>query len=311
MILMSRRVEWRGFMPAAVTPFDREGNLNENALRQMLRLLIEDGVSGIVLLGDNGESWMLTDDEKERVFQIGVEECKGKVTIIGTTSGDYDERRVMKLTEYAKSIGMDGVMLHAPHREITESEMLAYYKRVSRLGIPIMIYNIPRKLPVNIETGLMRKLADQIDNFVAVKESDRDFWVLSDKIKLMGDELAFFVGPCSLILPGLQLGAAGYIATSPEFLGRRCEDIIRFIRNHDLENAVKLHYVLCDSYRMLSDASLGTWAAKLKCALELLGKPAGFPRRPIEPLTEEQKQGLQRRMAQIGLIPVGNAPVHE
>jgi len=161
---------------------------------------------------------MLTDDERKRVFKIAVEECKGKVAVLGTTTGDYSEERVIELTKYANDIGMDGVMFHAPFRVINEREIIRFYKRISEVDIPMMIYNIPRKLPVNIHTSLMKKLVDEVENFVAVKEADRDLWTVSDKIKLIGDEVAVFVGPCPLILPGLQFGAVGYIATSPEFL---------------------------------------------------------------------------------------------
>jgi 4-hydroxy-tetrahydrodipicolinate synthase len=299
---MTRRIDWSGYFPASVTPFDKEGNIDENSLRGMLRSYMEDGASGIIMLGDNGENWMLTDDERKRVFKIAVEECKGKVTVLGTPTGDYSEERVIELTKYANDIGMDGVMLHAPFRAINEREIIRFYKRISEIGIPMMIYNIPRKLPVNIHTALMKKLVDEVENFVAVKEADRDLWTVSDKIKLIGDEVAVFVGPCPLILPGLQLGAVGYIATSPEFLGKRCEDIIKFVRNNDIKNAVKIHFTICDAYRILDDASLGTWAAKLKYALSLQGKPAGLPRKPILPLTEDQQRVIKQKMTQLGLL---------
>jgi dihydrodipicolinate synthase/N-acetylneuraminate lyase len=304
---MVRRVDWNGFFPAVVTPFDREGNFDQDALREMLRILMDDGVSGVVMLGDNGEWWALTEDEKKTVFDIAVKECRGKVTVIGTTTGLQSEKKTIELTQYAKDIGMDGVMLHAPLinaglTKLTEREILDFYKRISKVGIPMLIYNIPRKIPVDMDVNFMKKLADEIENFVAVKEADRNIWHLTDKLRLLGDEIAFFIGPCTLIWPGLSMRAVGYIASSPEFFGRQCEDIIKFVKNKEVEKAVEFHFRLCESYKMVTDLTLGPFRAVHKYALNLVGKPAGYPARPVEPLTEKAKKAIKNKMTELGFL---------
>lgn len=103
---VAKRIDWRGSFPAVVTPFDKQGNLDEAALREMLRLLMEDGASGVVMLGDNGEWWALTDEEKKTIFDISVDVCSGKIPVIGTTTGYHREEKVIELTQYAKDVGM-------------------------------------------------------------------------------------------------------------------------------------------------------------------------------------------------------------
>jgi 4-hydroxy-tetrahydrodipicolinate synthase len=96
------------------------------------------------------------------------------------------------------------------------------------------------------------------------------------------------------------MGAVGYIASGPEFLGKGCEDMLIFAENNQTAEAMKLHFRLCESYRMLTNLKLGSFRAVHKYALNFLGKPAGYPARPVAPLSERAKQLVRSKMRELG-----------
>jgi 4-hydroxy-tetrahydrodipicolinate synthase len=135
---------------------------------------------------------------------------------------------------------------------------------------------------------------------IGIKEASRDFFHHTHLIERFRDRLSIMVGPCHFILPGLALGAHGYIATGPELLGNlaaRLPEIARAAPGREYADA---HFKLTTLYEMMMGT--GTWPSALKAALNLLGQPAGVPREPVLPLTGADLEKVTRVMRACGLV---------
>ncbi len=160
-----------GILTAMVTPFDRDGRLDEDAAVRLMRHLLDNGSDGLVVAGSTGESPTLSDDEKCRLWELAVAECPEDATIVAGT-GTYDTRHSVELTERAAEIGVDAMLVVTP-----------YYNKPNRRGIkahfetvaaatdrPIVVYNIPSRTVTDIPNDLLAELAE-IDNVAAVKQA--------------------------------------------------------------------------------------------------------------------------------------------
>ncbi len=160
----SRDMRLGGILTAMVTPFDSTGDLNEDATARLVRHLLENGSDGLVLAGSTGEGATMTDEEKVRLWEIGVAESGDAPIIAGT--GTYDTRHSVELTERAHEVGVDAMLVVTP-----------YYVRPNRRGIkahyeavaaatdrPIVAYNIPSRTATDMPNDLLAELAADIDN---------------------------------------------------------------------------------------------------------------------------------------------------
>ena len=160
-----------GILTAMVTPFDRDGQLDEDAAVHLMHHLLENGSDGLVLAGSTGEGPTLTDEEKLRLWELAVAETPEDATVVAGT-GTYDTRHSVELTERATEIGVDAMLVVTP-----------YYNRPNRRGIkahfetvagatdrPIVVYNIPSRTATDIPNDLLAELAE-IENVAALKQA--------------------------------------------------------------------------------------------------------------------------------------------
>ncbi len=165
------RMRIGGILTAMVTPFGRDGRLDEDAAVRLMQHLLDNGSDGLVLAGSTGESPTLTDEEKFRLWELGVAETPDDVTIVAG-SGTYDTRHSVELTERATEIGVDAMLVVTP-----------YYNRPNRRGIkahfetvaaatdrPVVVYNIPSRTATDIPNDLLAELAE-IENVAALKQA--------------------------------------------------------------------------------------------------------------------------------------------
>jgi len=136
------KVNWTGNFPAVVTPFDRDGAINDAKFLELIELFVSEGAAGIIISGSNGESWALEPDERLHLIRIAAELLKGKLPIIGGTGGIITPR-VVELTKAAKEAGADGAMIMPPYYAmVNRKEVVAHYKAISDgAALPIMLYN--------------------------------------------------------------------------------------------------------------------------------------------------------------------------
>jgi 4-hydroxy-tetrahydrodipicolinate synthase len=160
-----------GILTAMVTPFDRDGAVAEEATVGLMRHLLANGSDGLVLAGTTGESPTLSDDEKRRLWELGVQECGGDGLIVAGT-GTNDTRHSIELTELATETGVHAVLVVAPYyNKPNRRGILAHYRAVAAAtDRPVIIYNIPSRTALDLPNDLLRELAE-IPNVTAVKQS--------------------------------------------------------------------------------------------------------------------------------------------
>ncbi len=296
--------DWGGCFTAVVTPFKENGDLDKESFSRNLELLIGEGLDGAVVAGCTGESWMITDDEREELFELAVETADNRCVVIGGT-GQLTAEGNIHFCRRAKKLGMDGVMiLPPPMVHPNDNEIINFFSTISNtVDFPILVYNNPRRQGVDMPPELLLKLAD-IKNVAAVKEASKEFGRVFEVIRLVGRKLKIFGGHSSYQgVATIIMGADGWVGSlDTQLLGKEAIQMYKLIKEGKLEKAVQIQYRCIAAELALKGDQSGTFPAGLKYAMNLRGRPGGFPRLPILPLTNKQKAYVQKVMKELNLI---------
>jgi 4-hydroxy-tetrahydrodipicolinate synthase len=291
----------KGFVPAVVTPFNSSGEIQFGDFETIIRWCLDIGAGGICIAGDNGESWALSIDERRALLAAARSIVNGRVPLILGSSA-ATTRQSIHYAEVAATEGADAILL-MPQTYVlkaTRSELLAHFRKVAAaVRIPIVLYNSPRRSGISMSVDDISAVADAAP-VVALKESSRDVDHLSHVIHRLGRRVAIMTGPAPFIFLGAALGAAGFIATGPELLGKtatRLMDVGRAAPNEDYR---QLHHSLTVLYQTLM--GLGTWPAALKAALNAIGLPAGLPREPVEALSSADQAKMISVLRELSIV---------
>jgi 4-hydroxy-tetrahydrodipicolinate synthase len=272
-----------GILTAMVTPFDKDGELDEDAAVRLMHHLLENGSDGLVLAGTTGESPTLTDEEKCRLWELATSETRRDATIVAGT-GTYDTRHSVELTERATEIGVDAVLVVTP-----------YYNRPNRRGIkahfetvaaatdrPVIVYNIPSRTATDIPNDLLAELA-QIENVAAVKQARYEDMQPIDGMDLLA-------GNDDVLARVMDMGGTGGIHVASHLVGREMRRII-----DEPDNRQEIEDGLRDLYRALT---VTTNPIPVKTALQLAGHDVGGLRLPLVEASDEElaviREALER-----------------
>ncbi len=298
-----RSVNWRGNFCAAITPFAADGGLDEDRFARNLHLLLDEGIDGFVIAGHTGEAWALDATERFRVFEIAVEAAAGRVPVIGAVSAIRTGEAVA-LARGAEARRLDGVMLTAPaYAMVDETEILAHFQAVSdACPLPIMLYNIPRRIGRDLSPELLARAAE-IDGVVALKQSSPSFDDIGRAIDACGERMLIFAGnSADRGLPAAALGADGFVSSvETQALGTEAIALWRLSIDGDIA-AARTVQRKCSRVKKFLGA-FGTEPAALKVAMNHTGRPGGYPRPPILPLSAEEAAQVEAFMDELTLVP--------
>lgn len=291
----------RGNVPAVVTPFTETGDLDQEALVRVLEWHIEQGADGICVAGDNGEAWALQSEDRRQLAEAAVRVAGGRVPVIMGASATTARQSIV-LAEIAATVGVDALMVgpQAYVLKATTAELVARMETIHRaVPLPIVLYNSPRRTNISLTLESLGAIVDAVP-VVGLKEATRDFFHLSHVIRRFGERLCVFVGPAPFILPGLALGAGGFISSGPELFRGAAAEVGRMALAAPDQTLRDLHDGFTRIYETLM--GLGTWPAALKAALGLQGVPAGVPREPVQPLDAGGLATLRTVMEELRLL---------
>lgn len=290
-----------GFVPAVVTPFDASGAIQYRDYARLIEWLISLGARGICVAGDNGESWALVPEERQKLLEQAVETVAGRVPVIlgasaptGAMAGKYAQMAVQG--------GADAVLLMPQTYVLKASrkELLAHFARVADAAdIAIVAYNSPRRAGIGLSVDDIEAICD-VAPIVGIKESTRDIQHLTSLIERLGKRIAVMTGPSNFLLAAAALGARGFIATGPELLGPDAARIMQLGQGVPNDDYRRVHNALTALYEVLM--RLGTWPSAFKAALNLIGQPAGVPREPVAALEPSQLDALQKTLGHLRLL---------
>jgi 4-hydroxy-tetrahydrodipicolinate synthase len=276
-----------GILTAMVTPFDRYGAVAEEATVGLMRHLLANGSDGLVLAGTTGESPTLSDDEKRRLWELGVQECGGDGLIVAGT-GTNDTRHSIELTELATETGVDAVLVVAPYyNKPNRRGILAHYRAVAAAtDRPVIIYNIPSRTALDLPNDLLRELAE-IPNVTAVKQSRYE-----DVTPIEGLDL--LAGNDDTLAEVLDMGGTGGVLVASHLVGGEMRRMI-----DEPERRREIHDSLLDLFKVLF---ITTSPIPVKAALNMLGHEVGAPRLPLVEASEEEKELVREVLERHGLL---------
>jgi 4-hydroxy-tetrahydrodipicolinate synthase len=287
-----------GFVPAIVTPFAANGEIMEDGFLEIFEWLIARGATAVCIAGDNGESWALSAEERGRLTRIAVERSAGRVKVITGCSAPT-LKASLAYARAARENGADA-LLSMPQTYVlkaTRDELLRRFDGLARdVDLPIVAYNSPRRAGLDLSLDDIGAILDAAP-VIGIKESSRDFFHHTHLIDRYAHRMAIMVGPCHYIIPGIALGAHGFIATGPEFLGADAARLTTLAREKPTAETAALHVKLTRLYELLMGTS--TWPASFKAALNLIGLPAGGPRDPVSPATPADIEKIKAVLAEI------------
>ncbi|HEU4736015.1 MAG TPA: 4-hydroxy-tetrahydrodipicolinate synthase [Solirubrobacterales bacterium] len=288
--------EIRGVITAMVTPFDRNGRVDLDAGRRLAAYLVSHGSHGIVISGSTGESATITDPEAFELMAVVREEV-GEETLLAFGTGTNDTRHSVELTKSAVENGADAALVVTPYyNKPNPAGILAHFEAVAEAAgdLPIIAYNIPSRVVVNMPPSLLAELA-QIDNVVAVKQANND--------ELQPIEgLDILAGNDEIFLKTLEIGGAGGICVASHLVGPQMREVWDAAQAGDLERAHDIDSGLHEVYAAMG---VTTNPIPLKAALEMTGLiPSGTLRLPLVPVNAEQRATVRAALESVGLTAV-------
>jgi 4-hydroxy-tetrahydrodipicolinate synthase len=290
----------RGVIPAIVTPFTDDGDLNESGLRKLTDYVIDGGVHGIMTSGGTGEFPHLSREEKRLVTSVVVDQARGRVPVIAGTAA-CSTREAISLSQDAEEAGAEAVIVTAPYYFILPEEALfEHYEAIAdATSLPVVLYNNPTYTGNNMSPQLMAKLAPN-PGIIGVKQSNADMGQLVEVVRLVSSDFAVLTGIDSQFYPALCVGGVGIFSTAASVVPRQMVDLYRAFVDGRQQEARELHLRLQGLNRFL-EYDPG-YVAPCKEALTLLGMPAGPVRKPLPALSAAEREGVRQALVELDLL---------
>ena len=283
-------------LTATVTPFKADGTVDLEAFRALARHLVDHGSDGLVVTGTTGEAPTLSDAERLALYEAAVDEVGERATVVAGT-GTYSTSHSVHLTEQAHELGVDGFLVVTPYyNKPPPRGIVAHFQAIADVtDKPIVVYNIPSRVVLNLETETIAALGD-IPTVRAVKQAYPD---LAQARAIVELGLDLYAGDDDLILPFLELGGIGGVCVHTHVVGPQVKELVRRFRAGDLEGARALDAELRPSIELLRAAPN---PMAIKCALALLGHDVGGLRLPLVEVTDEERERVRDCLARLGLL---------
>lgn len=290
---------FRGSIVPIVTPF-KHGELDLESLANIIDWQIENGTHGISVQGTTGEPSSLRIEERKQVIKIAYDAVAGRVPFIPGT-GSTNHAETLELTDYAETLGVDGVLLISPYylRPSQEGLFQHFDAIAKRTDLPVILYNIPGRTAVNIEIDTVARLKEANDNIIGVKESNKDFEHINRLIKKMGRDFGVYSGIELLCFPILAIGGAGYVSATGNLMPKEVADLYNLVEAGKWQDAQDLHYKMMT----LNDAIfMEINPVPVKTILGMMGKCSDEVRLPLAPVSAENRAKLEIIARDYGLI---------
>jgi len=283
-------------LTAIVTPFRADGSVDLDRFRELASYLVDNGSDGLVVCGTTGESPTLSDDEKVGLWETAVDLLRGRATVIAGT-GTYDTAHSIHLTKKATEIGVDGLLVVTPYyNKPPQRGIVAHFEAIaSASDLPIVAYNIPTRVIVNIEPETIERLA-QIPTVVAVKQAHDD---LDEARQIPGFGLDLYSGDDNITYAFLELGGVGVISVVSHVVGPQIEQMIAAFRSGDVARAKELDDALAPAYDLLK---VQTNPIAIKAALNLLGHDVGGLRLPLVEADQDETERIHSCLERLGVL---------
>jgi 4-hydroxy-tetrahydrodipicolinate synthase len=284
---------------ALVTPFGEDLSLDERALRRLIRRQIDGGIDFLVPCGTTGESPTLTRAEHVRVVAITVEEADGAVPVLAGAGG-YNTAEVISLGNELQRIGVDGLLSVNPYyNRPTQEGLYQHFKAIADgVPLPIVLYNIPGRTSVNIETPTLRRLA-AVENIVAVKEASGNIGQMAAVAHAMPDRFDILSGDDAITIPLIALGGRGIVSVVSNEIPAEMTRLTHMAMEGDFAAA----RVIQRAWMPLMEMNfIESNPIPLKTAMALMGLLQPVWRLPMTPPSPQTRAKVSAVLQSLGLL---------
>ncbi|WP_233850007.1 dihydrodipicolinate synthase family protein [Paraburkholderia sp. HD33-4] len=282
-----------GINLAISTPFDRDGKPDHGRLEQLIEKYIAAGIRGFVLSSGTGMHVYLSPQESKELVAFGAKVINGRARIIAQTSALLVDD-VVERTRHAAECGADGVMVLPPFFEgpTDDDGVFEFYAAVARGGLPIIGYNVPQAVGVEITPSLLRRLCE-IPEFLAVKDSSGD---LARQAALIRTGLPMMNGADPLVPYAMYAGVQGLIWGGANFAPKTCTQLVSAAQEHRWDDAREIWRLLEPAMSLIWQ---GDYVQSVYAAAEMTGYGAGNPRRPLSRLAASKIDTLRSALGEL------------
>lgn len=287
-------------IPAMVTPFDENLDLDLKQARALARRLVENGADALIINGTTGESPTVFYPQKMKLFEAVVSEIDGEVPVIANV-GDNCTADTVDFARDVQKLGVDGFMLVVPYYNKPPKEGLyQHFKTIAgSIDLPCILYNIPGRCVINMTAETTLRLANEVDNIVAIKEASGNLEQVAAILAGAPEGFEVYSGDDALTYDIMKLGGAGVISTIGNVAPDRMKEIVDLCAAGDFEAATKANEALLP---LMNELFITSNPIMVKEALNLLGFPVGGVRLPLVNATAEQSAELAEVMRQVGVL---------
>ena len=283
---------------ALVTPFRKDGSLDEQALRQMVKRQIEAGIDFLVPCGTTGESPTLTREEHLRVVEITVELAKGKVPVLAGAGG-YNTAEVIALARELAALSADGILSVTPYyNKPTQEGLYQHYRAIAEaVPLPIILYSVQGRTGVNVEPATVKRLA-AIENIVGIKEASGNVSQMAAILNAVPDDFTVLSGDDAITLPLIALGGRGVISVVSNEIPAEMSQLTRLALQGDFDGARRIHR----RYHPLMEINfVESNPIPVKAALAEMGLLEPVWRLPLVPPKAENQARIRAVLESLGL----------
>jgi 4-hydroxy-tetrahydrodipicolinate synthase len=289
----------RGCGTALVTPFRRDGSLDEPALRSLVGWQVEAGIDFLVPCGTTGETPALSADEARRVVEITIEVAAGRVPIVAGATSNATADAVAKAKSMASIRGVDAILTASPYyNKPTQEGQYQHFKAIAdAVDKPLVLYNVPGRTGANIEPATLGRLA-KIPNIRAVKEASGNMSQIADVFNAVPEGFLVFSGDDAITLPVVALGGAGIISVASNEIPAEMGAMTRAALANKWDTARGLHR----KYLPLMQANfIESNPIPVKAVLAMMGRIEEIYRLPMAPMKPENRARLEKIASEVGL----------
>ena len=290
----------KGAFVAIVTPI-KNGEIDEERMRELIEFQIENGTHGIVPCGTTGESATLSHEEHKRVVKITVDQVNKRVPVIAG-SGSNSTREALELTAFAKEVGADAALVITPYyNKPTQEGLYQHYKKLAEeVRFPIVIYNVPSRTGCDILPETVARLASDFKEIVGIKEATGSVRRATEILeKVDREDFSLLSGDDFIVYPLICVGGRGVISVVSNIAPNDMANLVEAALDADYTKAKELHYKLQPLCRAMF---LETNPIPVKTALAMMGKIEEELRLPLCKMKEENRKRLESILKDYGLI---------
>lgn len=297
------KVDWmRGCATALVTPFRRDGSVDDECFRRLVERQIKGGVKLLVPCGTTGESVTMSESERLAVIRSAVEVAKKfKSTRVIAGTGSNNTSATIDFTRKAREAGADAALVVAPYyNKPTQEGLFAHFSEIAKSvkGFPIMLYNVPGRTSSNISAAITLKLAEKHENIVATKEASGNYSQVMEILNGRPRNFKVFSGDDSSTLPLISLGADGLVSVCANEIPKETSKMVEHALNGSFHFARKVHYKILS---LMEANFIESSPAPCKFVMKELGLCEENLRLPLVPVTKATQERLRSLIKELKL----------